>query len=76
MVVIMTDGEPDSVPAAQRVLRAAEALGFEVYGIGIQSAAIQALLPRASVGVKSLSELPEAMFMLLYKALAQRTGGV
>ncbi len=76
MVVIVTDGEPDSVSAAQRVLRTAEVLGFEVYGIGIQSAAIQALLPRSSMGVQSLSELPEAMFMLLHKALARGTSGV
>ena len=76
IVVIVTDGEPDSVPAAQRVLRTAEALGFEVYGIGIQSAAIQALLPRASVGMKSLSELPEAMFMLLHRALVLGASGV
>ncbi|WP_029459578.1 cobaltochelatase CobT-related protein [Solidesulfovibrio alcoholivorans] len=75
MIVIVTDGEPDSVPAAQRVLGTAHTLGFEVYGIGIQSAAIQALLPRSSVGVKSLSELPEAMFTLLHKALAQRPAG-
>ncbi len=71
MIVIVTDGDPDSVPTAKRVLETAQALGFEVYGIGIQSVAIQALLPRSSVGVKSLSELPEAMFTLLHRALAR-----
>ncbi|WP_246299112.1 cobaltochelatase CobT-related protein [Desulfolutivibrio sulfodismutans] len=75
LVVIVTDGEPDSVPATHTVLRTAEALGLEVYGIGIQSESVRSLLPRSSVNVKSLSDLPEAMFSLLYNALAQRPAG-
>jgi len=76
IVVIVTDGEPDSVLITQRVLRTAKILGFEVYGIGIQSAAIQVLLPRYSVCVKSLSALPEAMFTLLHRAFIKRPAGV
>lgn len=76
LVVIVTDGEPDSFGAARKVLRTAETLDFEVYGIGIQSESVRSLLPRSSVSVKSLSELPEAMFSVLQQALAQKpTGG-
>jgi cobalamin biosynthesis protein CobT len=75
LVVIVTDGEPDSFGAARKVLRTAETLGFEVYGIGIQSESVRSLLPRSSVSVKALSELPEAMFSVLQQALAQRPAG-
>lgn len=76
LVVIVTDGEPDSFGAARKVLRTAETLGFEVYGIGIQSESVRSLLPRSSVSVKTLLELPEAMFSVLQQALVQRPRGV
>ncbi|WP_235669697.1 cobaltochelatase CobT-related protein [Solidesulfovibrio carbinolicus] len=75
LVLIVTDGELDSAPAARKVLRTAETLGFEVYGIGIQSESVRSLLPRSSVSVKSMSELPEALFSVLQQALAQRPAG-
>jgi cobalamin biosynthesis protein CobT len=75
LVVIVTDGEPDSFGAARKVLRTAETLGFEVYGIGIQSESVRSLLPRSSVSVKALSELPAALFSVLQQALVQRPAG-
>ena len=75
LVVIVTDGEPDSFGAARKVLRTAEMVGFEIYGIGIQSESVRRLLPRSSVNVKSLSELPEALFSVLHQALVQRPAG-
>ena len=75
LVVIVTDGEPDSFRAARKALRTAETLGFEVYGIGIQSESVRSLLPRSSVSVKALSELPDALFSVLQQALAQRPAG-
>ena len=35
IILLLTDGIPDSVPAAQSAIETAEKIGFEVYGLGI-----------------------------------------
>jgi hypothetical protein len=46
--------------------------GFEIYGIGITSPGINALLPGRSVVVNSMAELAPAMFTLLEGAILGR----
>lgn len=68
-LLILTDGKPDSLPAARKALTTARDIGLEVYGIGIQSKSIAALLPDTSLTIDTLSELAPAMFDLLQTAL-------
>ena len=75
IILILSDGEPDSIPAAQRVLKIALDVGFEVYAVGIKSAAIAALLPASSKSINTLAELAPAMFALLQTALINKTQG-
>jgi cobalamin biosynthesis protein CobT len=77
IILLLTDGEPDSVPATQNVLKTAQDLGFEVYAVGIQSTAIASLLPTSSKTISTLGELTPAIFYLLQQAFigkSQRRG--
>ncbi|MDE7241019.1 VWA domain-containing protein [Desulfovibrio sp.] len=74
IVIIITDGRPDNVPACHAALSKMRALGMEVYGIGIRLPLILTLLPRTSKVIFDLSELAPAVFGLLQAALLK--GGV
>ena len=74
-LLILTDGEPDSVPAARQAINTARSLGMEIHGIGIQSRAIAELLPDSSLTISHLNELAPAMFRLLQGALLRGLPG-
>ncbi len=69
IVIIITDGRPDNIPACHAALSRMRALGMEVYGIGIRLPLILTLLPRTSNVIFDLSELAHAVFALLQTAL-------
>ncbi len=69
IVILITDGRPDNVPACHAALGKMRALGMEVYGIGIRLPLILTLLPRTSKVIFDLSELASALFGLLQAAL-------
>lgn len=69
LILVVTDGEPDSPEASAVALDTARKAGFEVYGIGVRNGCIARLLPNSSRVVWNLSELPQAMFGLLQGAL-------
>jgi cobalamin biosynthesis protein CobT len=69
IILIVTDGSPDSIECAVEAITVAEATGFEVYGIGIGSDCIASLLPRNSRTIQNLVELSPAMFGVLQQAL-------
>ncbi len=69
LILVVTDGEPDSLEASTVALDTAKKAGFEVYGIGVRNGCIARLLPNSSRVVWNLSELPQAMFGLLQGAL-------
>jgi cobalamin biosynthesis protein CobT len=69
IILIVTDGSPDSTECAVEAITVAEATGFEVYGIGIGADCIVSLLPRNSRTIQSLTELSPAMFGVLQQAL-------
>ena len=75
LVVIVTDGEPDSIPAVENVLKVAQEIGFEVYGVGIRSAAIVSLLPTSSETINTFEELVPVIFDLLQNGLVRKTQG-
>ena len=69
IILIVTDGSPDSIECAVKAINVADATGFEVYGIGIGSDCIASLLPRNNRTIQSLSELSPAMFGVFQQAL-------
>lgn len=69
IILIVTDGSPDSTECAVEAINVAKAAGFEVYGIGIGSDCIASLLPRSSKTIQNLAELNPAMFGVLQQAL-------
>jgi len=72
LILILTDGEPDSVPSMLDATKQATRLGMEVYGIGIGATSIESLLPGRSQSIHSLGELAPAMFEMLQGALIRR----
>lgn len=72
LVLIVTDGDPDSVDCAIQAIEQGRRAGFEIYGIGITSQAIMGLLPGRSVVVNAMPELAPAMFTLLENAILTR----
>ncbi|MDL2313823.1 VWA domain-containing protein [Desulfovibrio sp. OttesenSCG-928-C14] len=70
IILVITDGEPDDLENTRKAIKSAMNLNVEVYGIGILEESIATLLPeqRARI-IKSINELPAAMFTLLQKAL-------
>ena len=69
IILIITDGEPDSIPAAQEAFKQAQKKGFECYGLGIMCSSIATLLPHTSRVIETLPQLAPALFGLLEGAL-------
>lgn len=69
IILILTDGMPNSVPNAKSALDIARKTGFEVFGIGILSSCIAQLLPKTSQTIYNLSDLAPTIFTILQKAL-------
>ena len=65
LILVVTDGEPDSLDCAHQAIAQGERAGFEIYGIGITSPGINVLLPGRNNVVNSMAELAPAMFALL-----------
>lgn len=74
LILILTDGRPDSPMASVEAVKEGVKLGFEFYGIGICDTAIMDILPESNCRViHQLDELPTAMFSMLQQALLQTT---
>ena len=69
IILIITDGVPDSTHAATHAVNVAQKLGFEVYGLGIRDEHIAHLLPQTSRVINDLSDLAPIMFDMLQTAL-------
>ncbi|XPV75779.1 MAG: VWA domain-containing protein [Desulfovibrio sp.] len=69
IILILSDGKPDSFMSAVKAIEAGRQAGVELYGIGIANESIQTLLPNKSVVINDLSELAPAMFGLLSRVL-------
>ncbi|WP_157917380.1 hypothetical protein [Pseudodesulfovibrio profundus] len=69
IILILTDGDPDSFNLALDAIESGRRFGVEIYGLGIMSEAISKLLPDHSRTINDLTELPPAMFGMLCGAL-------
>lgn len=74
IILVLTDGAPDTLAPCLCAFKQAERLGVEVYGIGINTAIINRLLPGRNRVITALPELAPAMFEILQTALL-RGGG-
>ncbi|MDD3311528.1 hypothetical protein [Pseudodesulfovibrio sp.] len=71
IILILTDGDPDSFNVAFNAIEEGRRFGIEIYGLGIMSEAISKLLPDHSRTISDLSELAPAMFAMLRGALVE-----
>lgn len=69
IILVLTDGEPDSEESAKAAIQSAQLIGCEVHGIGMGTTAIHKILPNSSRTITAISELAGAMFELLQGAL-------
>ena len=74
-ILIISDGEPDNFGPTVDAIQAAQATGYEVYGIGIDCASMQRLLPENSEIIRNIHDLAPAMFGMLQKALIGNGAG-
>lgn len=68
IVIVISDGIPDSVEQARTAIAAAQSRGIEMFGIGISLEFIKSLIPN-SVVIEDPSELLGAVFKMFEKAL-------
>jgi len=71
IILILTDGDPDSFNVALDAIEEGRRFGVEIYGLGIMSESITKLLPNHSRTISELSELAPAMFGMLRSALTK-----
>lgn len=69
IILIITDGIPDSTHAAIHAVNVAQKLGYEVYGLGIRDEHVAHLLPQTSRVINDLPDLAPGMFDMLQDAL-------
>jgi hypothetical protein len=72
IILILTDGKPDSVENTLKAIEYGTQLGFEFYGIGMDNAYITQLLPNRSEYISDLNELAPTLFRVLQNALISR----
>lgn len=71
VVLVVTDGYPDDPETAKETITAAQRMGMEVLGIGIDAPAISSMIP-GSENITDIRELAPAMFRLLQQALLEK----
>lgn len=75
ILLILTDGQPNTWKPTCEALRQIMASGTEVYGIGLNDCNIGVLLPEKSRIIRSLKELAPVMFDFLQHAIIRRNDG-
>ena len=70
LVVVVTDGEPDSDVAMMDVVARCEASGIELIGIGIGSDSIKSFVKKSTV-ISRVEDLPKTLFTLIGDSLTK-----
>lgn len=68
LILVITDGEPDTRPPVIKAIEQASGIGMEIYGVGIDAPNVGTLFPRW-LNVSNMEELAPALFHTLQKAL-------
>ena len=70
MLLLFSDGIPDSMPKAEAALRDASSLGIEAYGVAYRSGSLAQLLgDNRTIVIQNIEELPGALAAMLLTAL-------
>jgi hypothetical protein len=70
ILLLFSDGIPDSVPKAEAALRDASSLGIEAYGVAYRSGSLAQLLgDTRTIIIQNIEELPGALAAMLLTAL-------
>ena len=71
VVLVVTDGYPDDPETAKETITAAQRMGMEVLGIGIDAPAISSIIPCAET-ITDIRELAPAMFRILQHTMTEK----
>ena len=71
IILVVTAGYPDDPQTAKETLTAAQRMGMEVLGIGINAPIISSIIP-VSETITDIHELAPAMFRLLQQTLLEK----
>lgn len=73
LILLITDGEPDSETTAKASIREIERMGIEILGIGICSNHLADLISHQT-SITTMEELAPAMFSILQQTLLKHRG--
>lgn len=68
IILIITDGAPDTYDSVRLAMEQSGRVGMEVYGIGIDAPCLDSLCPN-SINIMNMDELPPALFRILQNAM-------
>ena len=71
IVLVVSDGYPDDPETAQETITAAQRMGMDVLGIGIDAPVISSIIP-VSETITDIHELAPAMFRLLQHTMTEK----
>ena len=71
IVLVVTDGYPDAPETAKETIAAAQRMGMNVLGIGIDAPAISSIIP-GSENITDIRELAPAMFRILQHTMTEK----
>ncbi|MBD5416518.1 MAG: VWA domain-containing protein [Desulfovibrio sp.] len=75
LLLILTDGQPNTWEPSVEALRQITRVGIEVYGVGLSDCNIEKLLPGRSKIIHKLTELAPVMFDFLQRSIMRRNDG-
>lgn len=68
MLIVLTDGQPNDPPSAQKVVAQMQRHGIETIGVGIEHMAVREIFPSHTV-IDNVDELPNRLFDLIQRKL-------
>ena len=71
VILVVTDGYPDDPETAKETIAAAQRMGMEVLGIGINAPIISSIIP-CSETITDIHELAPAMFQILQHTMTEK----
>ena len=71
VILVVTDGYPDDPETAKETIAAAQQMGMEVLGIGINAPIISSIIP-VSENITDIHELAPTMFRILQHTMSEK----
>ena len=71
IILIITDGQPDTVENTVKAIDQGKKMGVEFYGVGIVDQSVRKLMGKQSEVINKIDDLPGTLFKLLQNALLE-----